>query len=179
MKDKLLFPIVGIVCAALLMLPAVLLGYNLGERSGAGAAPQAQAQPAALDGMEPAPAETAAASTRAAPQESTGAEAATGSITIPGFDRVRLAASPEQQSAPFYNPKGNQCYFVISLFLPSGEEIYRSGMIAPGTAAGTVALSYIPPAGIYESAVLRYNCYSLESYEIMNGADVDIILEII
>lgn len=92
---------------------------------------------------------------------------------------MRLATSPEQQPAPFYNPKGNQCYFVISLFLPSGEEIYRSGMIAPGTAADTVALSYIPPAGIYESAVLRYSCYSLESYEIMNGADVDIILEII
>lgn len=179
MKDKLLFPVMGIVCAALLMLPAVLLGYNLGERSGAGAAPQAQAQPVALDGMEPAPAEAAAAPTQAAPQESTGAEAATGSITIPGFERVRLAAVPAPQAVPFYNPEGNKCYFVISLFLPSGEEIYRSALIAPGEAPATASLSYIPQAGTYESAVLRYSCYSLESYEIMNGADVDIILEII
>lgn len=172
MKDKLIFPVVGILCATLLILPAVLLGYNLGKG-------------AEVPMIESLPEATATADNRAAktPESTTiplqtSAPNSERAITIPGFERVQLAATPASQSVPFYNPESNKCYFVISLLLPGGEEIYRSALIAPGETQDTAALSYIPKAGIYENTVLRYSCYSLEGYEVMNGADVDIILEI-
>lgn len=172
MKDKLIFPLAGILCATLLILPAVLLGYNLGKEAGM---PVAQPQPAETEMVE----DRAGDASDPAAQDPALTAPMDGTITIPGFERVQLSAIPAPQTAPFYNPKGNQCYFVISLFLPGGEEIYRSALIAPGESTETVALSYIPRAGIYENAVLRYSCYSLEDYEVMNGADVDIVLEII
>lgn len=172
MKDKLIFPLVGILCATLLILPAVLLGYNLGKEAGM---PVTEPQPGETELIEGRAGE-AAEPTALDPALTVAPE---GTITIPGFERVQLSATPTPQATPFYNPESNKCFFVISLFLPGGEEIYRSGMIAPGESTTTAALSYIPQAGIYENAVLRYSCYSLESYEAMNGADVDIILEIV
>lgn len=172
MKDKLIFPVVGILCATLLILPAVLLGYNLGKEAGAPMIESQSETTAMADNRAgEAPEITAVPVQTSAPRSE-------GAITIPGFERVQLAATPAPQAVPFYNPEGNKCYFVISLFLPGGEEIYRSALIAPGETPDTAALSYIPKAGTYENAVLRYSCYSLEGYEVMNGADVDIILEI-
>lgn len=172
MKDKLIFPLVGILCATLLILPAVLLGYNLGKEAGM---PVAEPQPGETELIEGRAGEAA----EPAALDPALTVAPEGTITIPGFERVQLSATPAPQATPFYNPERNKCFFVISLFLPGGEEIYRSGMIAPGESTTAAALSYIPQAGIYENAVLRYSCYSLESYEAMNGADVDIILEIV
>ena len=171
MKDKLIFPLVGILCATLLILPVMLLGYNLGKDA---------VSYAELSGTV----EVEETGNRAGEAVDTPAPLNTGAgqvgaITIPGFEQVRLSASPAPQTTPFYNPGGNPCYFVISLILPSREEIYRSALIAPGEAAETAALSLIPQAGIYENAVLRYTCYSLEGYEAMNGAGVDITLEIV
>lgn len=171
MKDKLIFPLAGILCATLLILPAVLLGYNLGKDAVSYAEP-----PGVVEAEETGNRAGEAADTPDPLETETGQM---GAITIPGFEQVRLSASPAPQTTPFYNPGGNPCYFVISLILPSREEIYRSALIAPGEAAETAALSLIPQAGIYENAVLRYTCYSLEGYEAMNGADVDITLEIV
>lgn len=171
MKDKLIFPLAGILCATLPILPAVLLGYNLGKDAVSYAELSRPAEVEEISNRAGEVADTPALLDTGAGQM--------GAITIPGFERVRLSGSPAPQEAPFYNPEGNPCYFVISLILPSGEEIYRSALIAPGEASATAALSYIPQAGIYENAVLRYACYSLEDYEAMNGADVDITLEIV
>lgn len=152
MRDKLIPPL----CASLLMLLAVFLGYHMGQ--GTTSTPSEVEAPAPL-------AETATA------------QAPEGSITIPGFDKLQLSAG--QQAAPFYNPEGNACYFVISLFLPSGEEIFRSGLIPPGDTMPTMALATQPPAGVYENSILRYSCYSLEGMQPMNGADVTLTIEII
>ena len=130
----------------------------------------------------PAPAAEASLPAPAAASSATPTAQATapeGSITIPGFDRLQIAASAGQQAAPFYNPAGNACYFVISLFLPSGEEIFRSGLVAPGESLSTMALASVPPAGAYENSILRYSCYSLDSMQPMNGADVKLTIEII
>lgn len=117
MRDKLVLSL-GALCAVAFILLAGMVGYHMGEGA-AVPVPAAEAPP-------PAPAATAPATPTAQ------ATAPDGSITIPGFDRLQIAASTGQQTAPFYNPAGNACYFVISLFLPSGEEIFRSGLVSPG-----------------------------------------------
>jgi len=140
------------VAVSLLTLLAVFLGYHMGAPSTAEASP---------------PAVTAAT------------QAPEGSITIPGFDKLQLTASTDQQAAPFYNPQENACYFVLSLFLPSGEEIFRSGLVPPGDSIPTMALAVLPAAGVYENSILRYNCYSLDNMQPLNGADVKLTIEIV
>lgn len=164
MRDKLVLSL-GALCAVAFILLAGMVGYHMGEGA-AVPVPAAEAPP-------PAPAATAPATPTAQ------ATAPDGSITIPGFDRLQIAASTGQQTAPFYNPAGNACYFVISLFLPSGEEIFRSGLVSPGDSLSTMALVSVPPAGTYEGSILRYSCYSLDSMQPMNGADVKLTIEII
>lgn len=100
MKDKLSFPLAGILCATLLILPAVLLGYNLGKDAVSYAEP-------------PGTVETEETGNRAGeavdtpdPLETEAGEM--GAITIPGFEQVRLSASPAPQTALFYNPEGKR-----------------------------------------------------------------------
>lgn len=163
MLDKLVLSL-GALCAVAFILLAGMVGYHIGEGA-----------------TIPAPAtDTPPPVTPSVPAIPTAqATAPEGSITIPGFDRLQIAASTGQQTAPFYNPAGNACYFVISLFLPSGEEIFRSGLVPPGESLSTMALASVPPAGVYESSILRYSCYSLDSTQPMNGADVKLTIEII
>lgn len=104
MRDKLVLSL-GVLCAVAFILLAGMVGYHMG----AGATTPAPAAEASL----PVPAASSATPTAQA-------TAPEGSITIPGFDRLQIAASAGRQAAPFYNPAGNACYFVISLFLPSG-----------------------------------------------------------
>lgn len=162
MRDKLVLSL-GVLCAVAFILLAGMVGYHMGEGATT-PAPAAEALP---------PAATASVAPTAQ------ATAPEGSITIPGFDKLQITASTGQQAAPFYNPAGNACYFVISLFLPSGEEIFRSGLVAPGESLSTMALASVPPAGAYENSILRYSCYSLDSMQPMNGADVKLTIEII
>ena len=146
MRDKLVLTL-GILCAVAFILLAGMVGYHMGE----GATTPA---PVATVDLPPAAAASATPTAQATAPE--------GSITIPGFDKLQITASTGQQAAPFYNPAGNACYFVISLFLPSGEEIFRSGLVSPGESLSTMALASVPPAGTYESSILRYSCYSLK-----------------
>lgn len=163
MRDKLVLSL-GVLCAVAFILLAGMVGYHMG----AGATTPAPAAEASL----PVPAASSATPTAQA-------TAPEGSITIPGFDRLQMAATTAQQAAPFYNPEGNNCYLVLSLFLPSGEEIFRSGLVPPGESLPTMTLASVPPAGTYESSILRYSCYSLDSMQPLNGADVKLTIEII
>ncbi|MBS5136425.1 MAG: hypothetical protein KHZ05_13500 [Oscillospiraceae bacterium] len=169
MKDKILFAAIGIVCSALLMLPAVTLGYYMGERtsmpSSQAQSTQGQIEPDSSKFEMPA----GSASQILHPD---------GAITIPGFEHLELDATTDPQASPLYNPSENNCYFVVSLFLPSGEEIYRSGLIAPGEAGPAIALLKVPASGTYKNSVLRYSCYALDNMSVMNGADVNLTLQI-
>lgn len=52
-------------------------------------------------------------------------------IAIPGYKSITLKADTKEQSVNLYNPEANDCYFVMSLILPDGTEIWKSKMIAP------------------------------------------------
>ncbi len=124
------------------------------------------------------------------PQEAAGspyigteyAVGAVGSIAIPGYDKITFQARTRTQYVPLENPAENDCYFVISIILPDGTEIYKSGMIAPGTTVDCLRLSTAPIAGIYENTTLRYSCWDIdEDGELseVNGANTHFTLEVI
>ncbi|GHU57775.1 hypothetical protein AGMMS49975_23790 [Clostridia bacterium] len=68
------------------------------------------------------------------------------SISIPSFERI-TAQGLTLHAANVSNPVRNTCYFVVSLILLDGIEVYRSGYIAPGRSLGDVVMSKPVTAG--------------------------------
>jgi len=104
-------------------------------------------------------------------------ESQSGSIAIPGFDKLRLRADSYEQTPGFFNPESNTCYFVIQIKLADGTVIYESGLLAPGKAIYSMKLSQTVPEGTYPASVV-YSCYSVATMEEQNGAEVKITLEV-
>lgn len=100
-----------------------------------------------------------------------------GSIAIPGFEKLRLKPNITKQSPGFFNPKANSCYFVIELRLSDDTLLYKSGLIPPGKAVYNIDMTQSLEAGSYQATV-TYKCYSANTFEEMNGAEVQIILEV-
>ena len=105
-----------------------------------------------------------------------------GSIAIPGYDKLTCQAGALTQYVPLENPSENECYFVISIVLPDGTEIYKSGMVAPGAIINCLRLRAVPVAGVYENTILKYSCWNVgddgELSEV-NGANTLFTLEVI
>lgn len=107
---------------------------------------------------------------------------AVGSIAIPGYDKFTFKAGESTQYVSLENPAQNNCSFIISIALPDGTELYKSGLIAPGTVIDLLRLKNTPAAGVYENATLSYSCWSVDADgEIteINGANTFFTLEVI
>lgn len=105
-----------------------------------------------------------------------------GSIAIPGYNKLTFQAGTLTQYVALENPSENECYFVISIVLPDGTEIYKSGMVAPGAVIDCLRLRAVPVAGVYENTILKYSCWNVgddgELSEV-NGANTLFTLEVI
>lgn len=106
---------------------------------------------------------------------------AIGTIAIPGYDKLIFKAGERTQYIILKNPTENKCYFIISIVLPDGTELYKSGMIAPGAVIDRLRLNAAPVAGIYENTTLKYSCWDIDAdgelYEI-SGANTLFTLEV-
>lgn len=164
--------IVLLVCTAAVALASVFIGYSFGSASTAASAPTTASVPLQIvpSVSTPTPAqETPQAATQGATE---------GYISIPGFERITMTAGTTEQVTPLYNPVGNTCYFVVSLFLPDGTEIYRSGLLPPGKKLDSIELLRSLEVGLYEGAYIRYSCLSVSDMAPLNGADMDFTLEV-
>lgn len=57
------------------------------------------------------------------------------SILLPGYDVLEMNEATQTADAALLNPDGNECYFKYIITLKeNGEELYRTGLIKPGTA---------------------------------------------
>lgn len=101
-----------------------------------------------------------------------------GDISVPGFSSVTFSAGTTEQNMTLYNPEKNNCYFIISLLLPDGTEIYKSGMLKPGEVIEKITLTKALEAGLYDNAVIRYDCYEIGTLQQLNGANAKFNLEV-
>lgn len=101
-----------------------------------------------------------------------------GGIQIPGFEKLTFNAGTRSQTAKLVNPPENSCYFILTMSLPDGVEIYRSDFLKPGDETTTISLSRDVPAGVYENCVLRYDCYDPDTLQALNGATNSFVLEV-
>lgn len=99
------------------------------------------------------------------------------SIEIPGYESMTMQAEKQAQSVLFRNPQNNSCYFVVSLFLPDGTLIYKSGLIEPGKAIYDISLLQTVSAGTYSDCILQYSCYRMDdTRKQLNGARTHLTL---
>ena len=104
------------------------------------------------------------------------AEADSSKIYIPGFEALAFKAGEEEQSVPFHNPRNNACYFRLTLTL-DGETLWQSGDIAPDEKVGEITLSHALDKGDY-SAKLKYDCFTLQDRSPLNGAEIDLAINV-
>lgn len=104
------------------------------------------------------------------------AQADSSNINIPGFEALDFKAGKEKQSVPFHNPKDNACYFRLTLTL-DGETLWQSGDIAPDEKVGEIKLSHALEKGDY-AAKLKYDCFTLQDKTPLNGAEIDLAINV-
>lgn len=100
-----------------------------------------------------------------------------GQIAIPGFETLYLAAGQTRQSVSLSNPKENGCLFRISLILEDDETLWTSDFIKPGKTVSRLTLSRPLDAGEY-AATLKYDCFNLQDRQPLNGAEIQLTLEV-
>lgn len=100
------------------------------------------------------------------------AETTTNSITIPGITGLSMKSGQLQQTVDLYNPKENNCYFVISIFLSDDTLVYKSDFLAPSETLTEITLFQTLQRGLYKNCRMVYNCYALDNRAALNSGTV-------
>ena len=98
-------------------------------------------------------------------------------IAIPGYEKLDFAATKTAQTVSLKNPAENACTFVLSLTLDDGTTLWTGEALSPGEAFTRITLSKALDAGSY-AAALHYDCYTIEDNQPLNGAEIQLILEV-
>lgn len=110
-------------------------------------------------------------------EEYTGSVQSGGSIAIPGMDAMNFKAGEKKQAVNLYNPAENSCFFQISLLLADGTRLYQSNLIVPGKGLYEIELLTALPEGVFEDAVLKYECFSMDAdCTPLNGAELTLTI---
>ena len=115
------------------------------------------------------PATTTTAAGQSAVQDS-------GNINIPGFESLEFKAGETKQTSKLHNPAENSCYFRMTLTI-DGEAIWQSDDIAPGEQVGEMELTRALDAGEY-AAKLKYECFTMQDKTPLNGAEIDLAINV-
>ena len=98
-------------------------------------------------------------------------------IAIPGYEKLDFAAGKTAQAVNLKNPAENACTFVLSLTLDDGTTLWTGKALAPGEAFTRITLSKALDAGSY-AATIHYDCYTIEDNRPLNGAEIQLTLEV-
>lgn len=100
------------------------------------------------------------------------------SIAIPGYEGLILKANSKKQEISLKNPAENTCYFVITLYLEDGTELWRSEWIKAGEVSKPIRLKRELEPGNYP-ALLKYDCYRMDKDKTpLNGAQMKLTLRV-
>ena len=98
-------------------------------------------------------------------------------IAIPGYEKLSFAAGKTAQTVNLKNPAENACTFVLTLTLEGGETLWTGKALSPGEAFTSITLNRALDAGEYP-ATLRYACFSLQDNTPLNGAEIQLTIEV-
>ena len=98
-------------------------------------------------------------------------------IAIPGYEKLSFEAGKTAQAVKLKNPAENACTFVLNLSLTDGETLWTGEALSPGEAYTRITLSKALDTGDYP-ATLHYDCYTIEDNQPLNGAEIQLTLEV-
>ena len=99
-------------------------------------------------------------------------------IAIPGYEKLDFTAGKTAQTVNLKNPAENACTFILSLTLDEdGETLWTGEALSPGEAFTRITLTKALDAGSYV-ATLHYDCYTIEDNRPLNGAEIQLTLEV-
>ena len=98
-------------------------------------------------------------------------------IAIPGYEKLDFTVGKTTQTVNLKNPPENACTFVLTLSLTDGEILWTGEALSPGEAFTRITLTRALDAGEYP-ATLHYDCYTIEDNQPLNGAEIQLILEV-
>lgn len=101
------------------------------------------------------------------------------SIALPGYSVLNLSNSDGIVHAPLINPEGNTCYFVYTISLAdTGEVLYESGYIEPGSAVPEFELERTLEPGTYNIKV-DVAAWDIEDHtQSLNGGSIEAELQV-
>lgn len=169
-----------VAAAAALIVLAIVIALLLGIAISEGREREGAEEKSTVKGVigEQKMEETAPVSPGISPAADTGTDAA-GNISLPGYETITFRALEKRQALKLYNPASNPCYFLISIVMPDGREVYRSKMIRPGEKFTEIELTETLEAGTYQDARLQYTCFDLNDLHTATGANIKFTLEVI
>ena len=98
-------------------------------------------------------------------------------IAIPGYEKLDFVAGKTAQTVNLKNPAENACTFVLTLRLTGGEALWTGKALSSGEAFTRITLERALDAGEYP-ATLHYDCYTIEDNQPLNGADIQLTIEV-
>jgi hypothetical protein len=98
-------------------------------------------------------------------------------IAIPGYEKLNFAAGKTAQNVNLKNPAENACTFALSLTLDDDTTLWTGKALSPGEAFTRITLTKALDAGEYP-ATLHYDCYTIEDNQPLNGAEIQLTLEV-
>ena len=98
-------------------------------------------------------------------------------IAIPGYEKLSFEAGKTAQAVNLKNPAENACTFVLTLTMEDGETLWTGEALKPGEAFTRITLTRALDAGEYP-ATIHYDCYTIEDNRPLNGAEIELIIEV-
>ena len=98
-------------------------------------------------------------------------------IAIPGYEKLSFESGKTAQAVNLKNPPENACTFALTLSLADGETLWTGKALSPGEAFKRITLSRALDAGEY-GATLHYDCFSLQDNTPLNGAEIQLTIEV-
>ena len=98
-------------------------------------------------------------------------------IAIPGYEKLSFEAGKTAQAVNLKNPAENACAFVLTLTLEGGETLWTGEALSLGEAFTRIMLERALDAGEYP-ATLHYDCFSLQDNTPLNGAEIQLTIEV-
>lgn len=95
------------------------------------------------------------------------------STIIPGFGSMTIESNRTNVTASLRNPLQNKCYFLITITLENGSEVFKSQLIPPGKRFNSITLSKPLAPGEYK-VTLTYQTFDLGNQQELNGADLNL-----
>ena len=177
-RKNYIYNIIIIVMSAIFVVVCLTIGFLFWQRSKADANIGSSASGGNIQTEESAAAgsentESSASGENNQGEASAQATPAPGQIAIPSYSAITVKADATSVEVPFRNPDVNGVYFVLTLTLDDGTELYKSNYIAPGESVGTATFTKALPKGTY-TGKLKYETFSMDDYSQRNGTELPI-----